>query len=109
MSKVDKIYQEAVALPPDDLRRLIDMLSHVEAPGSPMTAEDSTDFRAKEMRWLSEHRGEFAGQWIVIEGDRLISSGVNAREVAEAARRAGISVPFMVHIETEDQLPFGGW
>jgi hypothetical protein len=33
MSTVEKIYQEAIALPPDDLRRLIDMLSQVEAPG----------------------------------------------------------------------------
>jgi hypothetical protein len=40
MSTVEKIYQEAIALPPNDLRRLIDMLSHVEAPGSPMTEED---------------------------------------------------------------------
>jgi hypothetical protein len=40
MSTVEKLYQEAIALPPDDLRRLIDMLSHVEGPGSPITEED---------------------------------------------------------------------
>jgi hypothetical protein len=51
------------------------MLSHLEAPGSPMTEEDSTDFRAKEMRWLSEHRGEFAGQWIVMSDSQKKSGG----------------------------------
>ena len=32
MSQVEKIYQEAIALPPDDLRRLLEMLRRAEAP-----------------------------------------------------------------------------
>ncbi|MCI0661789.1 MAG: hypothetical protein L0220_12000 [Acidobacteria bacterium] len=40
MTTVEKIYQEAIALPPDDLRRLLDMLSKVEAPQQPMSDEE---------------------------------------------------------------------
>jgi Family of unknown function (DUF5678) len=68
-----------------------------------------SNFRNKEMSWLEEHRSEYAGRWVVIEGDKLISVGVNAREVYETARLAGIAIPFLVKVESEDQLPFGGW
>ncbi len=72
--------------------------------------EDSgPNLRVREMRWLSEHRNEFVGQWVVIEGDQLISSGTNAQEVYQEARRLGVAVPFLIQVQPEDQLPFGGW
>jgi hypothetical protein len=61
------------------------------------------------MRWLAEHRKEYAGQWVALKGSRLLSHGTNAREVFEAARKLGAVNPVFVHIESEDALPFGGW
>ena len=65
--------------------------------------------RDREMRWLAENRNEYVGQWVVVEGDRLIASGPDSREVFQAAKQAGIQIPFLVHVEPENQLPFGGW
>jgi hypothetical protein len=65
--------------------------------------------RDREMRWLAENRDRFVGQWVVVEGDRLIASGPNSQEVFQAAKQAGIEIPFLVQVEPEDQLPFGGW
>jgi len=64
---------------------------------------------SKEMQWLVEHRHEYAGQWVALDGDKLLSHGADAHEVFEAARRTGVKLPLFVHIEPADELPFGGW
>jgi len=63
----------------------------------------------QEMRWLAEHGHEYAGQWVALDGDHLLSHGENAREVYEAAHNAGVRLPLVVHIDPPNQLPFGGW
>ncbi len=53
----------------------------------------------RELRWLAEHRDEYAGQWVALDGDRLLSHGPNAREVYQAARRSGVEIPVVVQVE----------
>ena len=62
-----------------------------------------------ELRWLEEHGEEYAGLWVALEGEQLLASGVNGREVYEEARARGATRPFLVQVETPDELPFGGW
>jgi hypothetical protein len=50
------------------------------------------------------------GQWVAVEGDRLIAADPDALKVYAAAKAEGIQSPFLVHIVPEDPLPFvGGW
>jgi len=58
-------------------------------------------------RWLKENREKFMNQWICLDGDRLIASGGDGREVYQKAKNAGIEVPFMHHIVEESD--WGGW
>jgi len=53
MTKVEKLYQEALALPPDDLRRLIEMLSQAE-PAKPEMTEDEFQMRLMSEGIISE-------------------------------------------------------
>jgi Family of unknown function (DUF5678) len=64
---------------------------------------------SEEMRWLAEHREEYAGQWVALKGGRLLSHGMNAKAVYQAARESGIELPIVVLVESPDELPFGGW
>lgn len=48
MTTVEKLYQEAIALPPEDLQRLIEMLSEAESVRPEMTEEEF------QMRLMSE-------------------------------------------------------
>jgi hypothetical protein len=64
---------------------------------------------SRELTWLKEHQHEYLGQWVALAGDQLISHGANAREVAAAARAAGVAVPFITQIDPPAELPFGGW
>ena len=65
--------------------------------------------RSQELRWLREHRAEYASHWVALDGERLIASGTDAREVFTAARRSGVTRPLVVQVEPPDALPFGGW
>jgi Family of unknown function (DUF5678) len=63
----------------------------------------------KELQWIAEHRQNFAGQWVALNGNNLIAAGPNAKEVYKAARESGVRLPLVVLIESPNELPFGGW
>jgi hypothetical protein len=65
--------------------------------------------RRLEQQWLSQHGAEYAGQWVALDGDCLLSYGTDGRVVLSEARRAGVVVPFVVRVDAPDELPFGGW
>ncbi|MDQ3011002.1 MAG: DUF5678 domain-containing protein [Acidobacteriota bacterium] len=64
---------------------------------------------SRELLWLKEHKHEYIGKWVAIAGDRLVSHGTSAREVADAARAAGVAVPFLTQVDPPEEFPFGGW
>jgi len=65
--------------------------------------------RAREMKWIREHQAEYAGQWVALDGDRMIAAGLDAKAVFAAAKAASVGRPLFVHMEPKDALPFGGW
>ncbi|MBS1811421.1 MAG: hypothetical protein JST84_24885 [Acidobacteria bacterium] len=65
--------------------------------------------RRREYQWIREHRDEYAGQYVVVEGDQLVAHGADGRQVLADARQAGIKIPFIVRLESLDEPPFGGW
>jgi len=54
---------------------------------------------SKDMKWLSEHRGEYAGKWVAIYEDRLIVAADTAAEAHEAKERAGFPQTLVTYIE----------
>jgi Family of unknown function (DUF5678) len=60
------------------------------------------------MRWLNEHSHEYGGQWIALDGDRLIAHGENADEVFAAADADGANLPLVTYIPPADAPPFIG-
>lgn len=59
--------------------------------------------------WLKENRQKYIGQWIVLDGDKLIGAGNDPRPIVEKARQTGVKVPFVKFVE-DDSKPFtGGW
>lgn len=78
-------------------------LSHVLAKNLPVKD------RSREARWLQEHRDEYAGQCVALEGARLIASGDDLKHVANTARRLGVADALMIRVEAIDSLPFAGF
>jgi Family of unknown function (DUF5678) len=42
---------------------------------------------------------QYAGQWIALDGERLIAAGPSLRDVVHEARRKGVAVPYVFHVE----------
>ena len=67
----------------------------------PIPVPDST----RELRWLKEHAREYAGQWVALDGDRLIAHGPDAKAVFAAADADGAYLPLVSQVEDPDR-PF---
>ena len=102
----------ARALPPEEQRRLLKQLQEDEsqrANQSENQNSQATDFREREMRWISEHQNEYAGQWVALDGNRLLSHSTDGRKVYEEAHAMGVKVPFVAYIEDPNKPWMGGW
>ena len=65
--------------------------------------------RTQEHEWLHMHSDEYAGQWVALLGDRLISHGYVLKEVMEKVEKAGITNALVVRAEASNALPFAGF
>jgi hypothetical protein len=69
-----------------------------------------TNRSEKSLRWLHENRDKYSGQWVALDGDRLIASGPTAKEVYSKAKAEGIEIPFVELVTGKESGPFtGGW
>lgn len=77
-------------------------------PGTPLETKASPgDQFSKELEWLEANRETYIGQWVALQGDRLLAAGPDAREVFAKARDI-VPCPLVVRVE-EPGLPFAGW
>ncbi|MEW6730689.1 MAG: DUF2281 domain-containing protein [Acidobacteriota bacterium] len=113
MNTEQAILEKIRALPIEKQQEVLDFVEFLhqkQTARNPVSVSFSEPIdRKREMEWLNENRKNFVGEWVALDGDRLLSHGANAKEVYEMARQAGVEIPFMAHIEPLDQLPFGGW
>ncbi len=63
----------------------------------------------KSREWLKAHRHEYIGQWIVLDGDRLVGAGDDPRPIVAQARAEGITTLFVEFIRDTTEPFMGGW
>lgn len=109
-------FEQALAvvqsLPLEDKQRLRQWLIEEELKltrQNGAVAAPSALHREREMQWLAEHEGEYAGQWLALDGDRLLSHGKDPHKVRGEARAKGVETPFVVFAENPDEFFTGGW
>jgi hypothetical protein len=107
----DQIIKSIEQLPAPEqerIRRWLDQngTSNGEADSSQSHANRS----AKSLRWLHENQEKYSGQWVALDGDRLIASGSTAKEVYSKAKAEGVEIPFVELVTQREAGPFtGGW
>ena len=110
-SSFDQIIKSIEQLPASEqekIRRWLDEkgTSNGEATG----LQTRTNRSAQSLRWLHENREKYLGQWVALDGDRLIASGSTAKEVYSKAKAQGVEVPFVELVTEQESGPFiGGW
>lgn len=68
----------------------------------------AVDF-SKQHDWLRQHRHEYIGQWIVLDGDRLVGHGDDPVPIVAQARAEGVRIPFVERIRDESEPFCGAW
>jgi hypothetical protein len=64
--------------------------------------------RTREMKWIEEHKHEYAGQWVALDGDRLIVASPIRAEISAAVKADGAELPLIHRIASPDEpLPIG--
>ncbi len=82
--------------------QVLDDSGRIELKVDDMPAED---FREVEMIWLQEHQQELValhpGEWIAIDGPRLVAHSGNLATLFDLAREAGHPNPFVTAMASE--------
>ena len=111
---LEQLIEAARALPPDERRQLRKWLEEQE--GEILREQQQKEELQREqerfqksLAWVREHRSEYLGQWVVLDGDRLISNGTDGGLVYDEAKAAGIETPFLIHIVEEEEPFYAGW
>src|SRR5437867_263414 len=110
------LVRRASGLTPQEKRRLARFLSEEScdrtAVDETVTALDASGMRSQKreqhMAWLKTHREEYSGQYVVLDGDRLMGHGRTIREAAEQARENGCNNPFLVYVLASEAVADGG-
>lgn len=68
--------------------------------------------RETELRWRESHADmlrQYAGEWIALEGERIVAHGRDVAQAVGAARAAGVRIPYVFRVEEapEDVVPIG--
>ncbi len=106
---ISEVKQAIQTLPNEEKEEIRDWLNGEERSKRHKQNQLQNDIerQKKTDRWLKKNREKFMNQWVCLDGDRLIASGNDGREVYQKAKNAGIEVPFMHHIVEESD--WGGW
>ena len=111
MLSVDEIIKSIAQLPAAEQERIHRWLqekgaTNEEGQGSQAHANRST----RSLRWLHENREKYSGQWVALDGDRLIASGPTPKEVYSKAKAEGVEIPFVELVtDPEPVRSTGGW
>jgi len=109
---LDAVYEQGVLRPLEPLtlaehQRVRVTVEEQKRSLSWESAEQLDDCRA-ELDWLANESRHYAGEWVALDGNRLVAHGPKLAAVKAAAQAAGVSRPFFASVPDAD-LPFGGW
>ena len=109
---LDAVYEEGVLRPLEPLtlaehQRVRVTVEERKLPLSWESAQQLDDCRA-ELDWLAKESRRYAGEWVALDGKRLVAHGPKLAPVKAAAQAAGVSQPFFASVPDDDP-PFGGW
>jgi hypothetical protein len=110
ISTAEEIIENIRLLPKTEREKVFKL---IESEKSQETVKDEELKRRNEkfqlaLKWVEDHKDEFDGQWVVLDGDNLISHGTDSKKVCDEARAKGIETPFLKRVKAK-VLPWGGW
>jgi hypothetical protein len=107
---IESVLQQFKALSPNEQRELRNLISgRSTTNGEAVNARPNLKFDPKDeasMRWMIANEYLYRGEWIALDGDRLISHGSDYAGVAAAAKADSAELPLIYFAEPEPERPF---
>ena len=103
---LDALKQQADGLTPQEKSQFAKYLLEHANQGEPQlsSSDEETDELKRQQRaeWLKAHRAEYGGQYVALDGDRLLGTGRNYPEALAAARHAGANNAYVDYVAPPD-------
>ena len=64
--------------------------------------------RALEWEWIKRHKDEYAGQWVALDGNRLIAASPLRASLSAALKADRATEPLIHRMPSPDDLPYIG-
>ncbi len=111
--QVENILRQVAQLPRAAQLKLAHLIEEqpaqaVKAPLDKRVPARSIPDDSRERAWVEQHKAEYAGQWVALDGDRLIAASPNRMEISVAVKADGAYLPLILRIPSPDDLPFIG-
>lgn len=102
-------------LPSTERARLTELIKEQEsepvkakAPRDKRVPSQPMPDRTKEMDWVEQHKHEYPGQWVALDGGRLVAASPNRMDIGAAIKADGAILPLILRIPSPDDLPYIG-
>ena len=104
----EQVLSAIPTLSPEEMAKLREVVNEPNGKPQNLATSQATSMRdfSDEHQWLAKHRDEYAGQWVALMGNQLISHGPRLKEVRAAAKAAGQADALFVQVERSDAPPF---
>ncbi len=108
MQTAEQIFETIKVLTSAEREKLEDLMQAGRSNGGNAKVYRNERFE-KAMSWVLEHRADYVGQFVLLEGDELIGHSTDPKELYKLADERGINSPFVKRIIANEQPFFGGW
>lgn len=116
---VQQILQQIAALPLAEQQQLqAELATKLHRNGTAQARKPTRDRvvaplptknQAAALRWLAQNARAYVGQWVALDGERLIAHGLDAQAVYAAAKADGAYLPLIELVNNPDAPPFAGF
>jgi predicted DNA-binding antitoxin AbrB/MazE fold protein len=111
--QLEAVYEQGILRPLEPLVLAEHQRVHLtleEAPARLSWAStEPVNERREELQWLASESGPYPGEWVALDGSRLIAHGEKLAAVRAAAKAAGVVEPLFARVPRDKDIPFGGW
>jgi len=113
VQSLDTLKQQAASLTAQEKIELAEYLlqqANQSPPASDLGRAGGENKRRQRENWFAAHRETYAGQYVALDGDRLVGTGQSYTEAATAAKRAGVNDAYIDYVHPPEGVGFvGGW
>jgi hypothetical protein len=90
-------------LPPNEQAKLEQLIVQYRTAKPPLAPKPWPKGGQAALQWVAEHAPAYKGQWVALDGNRLIAASTSHDEVWAAAQADGAYLPLVTFVNDPDK------